>query len=65
MFDRKEQQRVRVLVADDHLAVAEGLCAVLEPEFDVVATVSDGNALVAAATTLTPDVEERNMSRHS
>jgi CheY-like chemotaxis protein len=52
-------------VADDHLAVAEGLCAVLEPEFDVVATVSDGNALVAAATTLTPDVEERNMSRHS
>jgi DNA-binding NarL/FixJ family response regulator len=29
---------------------------VLEPEFDVVATVSDGNALVAATTTLTPDV---------
>jgi DNA-binding NarL/FixJ family response regulator len=56
MFDRKEQQRVRVLVADDHLAVAEGLCAVLEPEFDVIETVSDGNALVAAATTLTPDV---------
>jgi DNA-binding NarL/FixJ family response regulator len=43
-------------VADDHLAVAEGLCAVLEPEFDVIATVSDGNALVAAATVLTPDV---------
>ena len=31
MFGRKEQQRVRVLVADDHLAVAEGLRAVLEP----------------------------------
>jgi DNA-binding NarL/FixJ family response regulator len=56
MFDRKAQQRVRVLVADDHLAVAEGLCAVLKPEFDVIATVSDGNALVNAATTLTPDV---------
>ena len=56
MVDRKEQQRVRILVADDHLAVAEGLCAVLEPEFDVIATVSDGNALVAATTTLTPDV---------
>ena len=48
MFGRKEQQRVRVLVADDHLAVAEGLRAVLEPEFDVIATVGDGNALVAA-----------------
>jgi DNA-binding NarL/FixJ family response regulator len=56
MFDRKEPQRTRVLVADDHPAMAEGLRAVLEPEFDVIATVGDGNALVAAATTLTPDV---------
>jgi DNA-binding NarL/FixJ family response regulator len=56
MFDRKEQQRTRVLVADDHPAVAEGLRAVLEPEFDVIATVDDGHALVAAAATLTPDV---------
>jgi DNA-binding NarL/FixJ family response regulator len=43
-------------VADDHLAVAEGLCAVLESEFDVVAAFSDGNALVAATIALTPDV---------
>ena len=56
MVGRKEQQRSRVLVADDHLAVAESLRAVLEPEFDVIAIVSDGNALVAAAATLTPDV---------
>jgi two-component system, NarL family, response regulator NreC len=56
MFGRKEQQRARVLLADDHLAVAEGLHAVLEPEFDVIATVGDGHALVAAAATLTPDV---------
>jgi DNA-binding NarL/FixJ family response regulator len=56
MFARKEQQRPRVLVADDHPAVAEGLRAVLEPEFDVIATVGDGHALVAAAATLTPDV---------
>jgi DNA-binding NarL/FixJ family response regulator len=56
MFGRKEQQRVRVLVADDHLAVVEGLRALLEPGFDVIATVSDGNALVAAATTLIPDI---------
>jgi DNA-binding NarL/FixJ family response regulator len=56
MVGRKEQQRTRVLVADDHLAVAEGLRAVLEPEFDVIAIVGDGHALVAAATTLSPDV---------
>jgi DNA-binding NarL/FixJ family response regulator len=56
MVGKQEQQRARVLVADDHLAVAEGLRAVLEPEFDVIATVGDGNALVAAAATLTPDV---------
>ena len=56
MFGRKEQPHVRVLVADDHPTVAEGLRAVLESEFDVIATVGDGNALVAAATTLTPDV---------
>ena len=56
MFGRNEPQRTRVLVADDHPAVAAGLRAVLEPEFDVIATVGDGNALVAAAATLTPDV---------
>ena len=56
MFGRKEPQRARVLLADDHLAVAEGLHAILEPEFDVIATVGDGHALVAAAATLTPDV---------
>jgi DNA-binding NarL/FixJ family response regulator len=53
MVDRKDPQRVRVLVADDHRVVAEGLYAVLEPEFDVIATLSEGNALVAAAATLT------------
>ena len=56
MVGRKGKKRVRVLVADDHLAIAEGLRTILEPEFDVIATVGDGNALVAAAATLTPDV---------
>jgi len=43
-------------LADDHPGVVEDLRAVLEPEFEVVATVGDGNALVAAAETLAPDV---------
>jgi DNA-binding NarL/FixJ family response regulator len=46
----------RVLLADDHPAVAKELCALLQPEFDVVATVGDGDALVAAAHALAPDV---------
>jgi DNA-binding NarL/FixJ family response regulator len=56
MLNRKVHPRGRVLLAEDHPAVAEDLRAVLEPEFDVIATVGDGYGLVAAADTLTPDV---------
>jgi DNA-binding NarL/FixJ family response regulator len=48
--------RVRVLLADDHAAVAEQLRGVLEPEFEVVATVGDGLSLITAVDTLSPDV---------
>jgi DNA-binding NarL/FixJ family response regulator len=34
--------RPRVLVADDHRIVAEGLRGVLEPEFELVEIVEDG-----------------------
>jgi DNA-binding NarL/FixJ family response regulator len=56
LVNRNEPMRARVLLADDHPAVAEDLRSVLEPEFDVVATVDDGYGLVTAAETLTPDV---------
>jgi DNA-binding NarL/FixJ family response regulator len=48
--------RSRVLIADDHTLVAELCKRLLEKEFDVVGTVSDGRALVRAATELRPDV---------
>jgi len=48
--------RPRVLIADDHNLVAELCKKLLEPEFDVVGTVSDGRALVRAASDLKPDV---------
>ena len=41
---------------DDHQEVIEYLREVVEREFEVIATVGDGNALVAAAETLAPDV---------
>jgi len=46
----------RVLLADDHRIVAEGLKSLLEAEFDLVAVVEDGRAMVEAAKRLRPDV---------
>ena len=48
--------RPRVLLADDHLMVAEALKSLLTPEFDLVGVVEDGRAMVEAAATLRPDV---------
>jgi DNA-binding NarL/FixJ family response regulator len=48
--------KIKVLLADDHTVVAEGLQALLEDTFDLVGFVSDGRALVEAAEKLRPDV---------
>ena len=48
--------RPRILIADDHTLVAEACKKLLEPEYDVVATVSDGRALVRAAAELRPNL---------
>jgi DNA-binding NarL/FixJ family response regulator len=45
-----------VVLADDHVMVAEALRGLLEPEFEVVAVVADGLALLDAARRLRPDV---------
>jgi DNA-binding NarL/FixJ family response regulator len=46
----------RLLLADDHAETAELLRGLLQAEFDVIAQVEDGLALVAAAEGLSPDV---------
>jgi DNA-binding NarL/FixJ family response regulator len=48
--------RPRILIADDHNLVAELCKRLLETEFNVVGTVSNGRALVRAAAELKPDV---------
>ena len=48
--------KIRILVADDHPIVAEGLRSLLEPTFEVVAIVQNGRELVVAAKKLNPDV---------
>jgi DNA-binding NarL/FixJ family response regulator len=49
-------RRTRVLLADDHKIVLDGLRSLLEPTFDLVGTVEDGRALVSTAQQLRPDV---------
>jgi DNA-binding NarL/FixJ family response regulator len=48
--------RRRVLLADDHAQTMQLWRTLLEPEFDVVGTVNDGESLVQAAERLAPDV---------
>jgi DNA-binding NarL/FixJ family response regulator len=48
--------RPRLLIADDHTIVLEGLRKLLELDFEVVGMVEDGRAMVNAAQQLAPDV---------
>ena len=49
-------RRTRLLLADDHTLVLEGIRKLLENEFELVGTVEDGRALLRAAEQLRPDV---------
>ena len=48
--------RARILVADDHTLIVDAFKKLLEPEFEVVATVSDGRALLRTAYESKPDI---------
>jgi DNA-binding NarL/FixJ family response regulator len=48
--------RPRLLLADDHRIVVEGLRNILGLEYDLVGIVEDGRELVAAAKRLAPDI---------
>lgn len=49
---------IRIVVADDHPVVREGLAAILgtQPDLEVVGEAGDGDALLALAAALRPDV---------
>jgi DNA-binding NarL/FixJ family response regulator len=55
-------RRARILLADDHTIVAEGLKSLLKDQFDLVGTVADGSQLIDAARILRPDVIVSDMS---
>ena len=48
--------KIKVLLADDHRIVAEGLRRLLEPTYELVAIVENGRELIAAAKELEPEV---------
>jgi len=50
------RHRARLVIADDHTLVAEAFRRLLEPEFDVVAVVNNGRALLEVGAELKPDV---------
>lgn len=57
-------ERIRILLADDHETVREGLKAILsaEPDFDVVAEVDSGTAAIAQVEALNPAIVVMDVS---
>ncbi len=49
-------KKPRVLLADDHKLLLEAFQELLEPDCEVVGSVTDGRALLAAASKLKPDI---------
>jgi DNA-binding NarL/FixJ family response regulator len=49
-------KRARILLADDHSLILEGIRTVLEPHHEIVGTAADGRALLEAALRLKPEL---------
>jgi DNA-binding NarL/FixJ family response regulator len=61
-YGKCHMKKIRVLLADDHRIVLEGLRGLLEPEFEIVGAVEDGRTLVAEARRLRPDLVVADIS---
>jgi DNA-binding NarL/FixJ family response regulator len=57
-----ERQRPRVIIADDHAMLADGMALILRAVAEVVATAHDGQTLVARTYELRPDVVITDLS---
>lgn len=52
----EHRHRARLVIADDHMLLAEACKSLLEPEFEVVGIADNGRALLRLASELRPDV---------
>ena len=48
--------RIRILLGDDHQSVPKMVAGLLEPAFEIIASVSNGRSLIDKAMQLEPDV---------
>lgn len=48
--------RPRILLADDHALIAEGVSKLIESEFDLIGMVQDGRTLLKQIGQLAPDI---------
>jgi DNA-binding NarL/FixJ family response regulator len=53
---RVEQRRLRIVLADDHLALHHSLRGLLEPDYQVVGFAADGVAMIRLTLELHPDI---------
>ena len=58
MKEQANDKTIRVIVADDHELIREGVCSLLalEPDIEVAAVVADGKQAVSNVSALLPDV---------
>ena len=55
-FASDVKPRPRLMIADDHVLLLDGMKRLLEKDFDLIGTATDGYAAVALAEQLRPDV---------
>jgi len=53
---REQRAAARIIIVDDHLLFADACKSILEPEFSVVAIVTDGRQLADAVSQFKPDI---------
>jgi DNA-binding NarL/FixJ family response regulator len=57
-------RRIRLVIADDHIAILEAVNRLLASDFDIIATANGGFNALEAITTLHPDCAVLDISMH-